>query len=462
MESTDADRYDETGREVSGSGEQHSGQVRMAYRLAGSHHDRLLHVHGIGWHVYDGTRWRVDHKGAAQRAVLEVLQAALSESLGDKQLRADVARCESSAGIEGVLSIAAALVEFAATVHDLDADPHLLNCANGTVDLRTMELLPHSPPDRLSKIARGAYRPDVTSSEWDRFLSTSLPDVDERAYLQRVIGQSLYGRVTEHLFPVLIGEGGNGKGTFYGAVTSALGGYATVINPSMLMKSKRGTEPGPELMVLLGTRLAVGSETSEGQALDEATMKRLSGGDELTGRYLFKDPVTWQPTHQLLYVTNHKPKVKGDSAAVWRRLRVIPFDVIVSPEERVDGLDERLELCADAILSWAVAGYVDYKANGMREPSSVVNATDEYRAESDHVARFVSEDCIRGDGHEAMSGALFAAWQMWAGKEGVDPGPQNTFLKALDRLGFHAGKRRKAGVPRLGLSLMVSIADDRT
>ncbi|GFG65420.1 hypothetical protein MKUB_29100 [Mycobacterium kubicae] len=137
----------------------HSGQVRMAYLLAAAYENKLLHVHGIGWHQWDGRRWAADDTGAAHRAVLDVLRRALAESLGDRELRADVRKCESAAGLAGVLEIAAALTVFAATVRDLDADPYLLNTANGTLDLRTQELRPHNPADRITKVCRGAYHP---------------------------------------------------------------------------------------------------------------------------------------------------------------------------------------------------------------------------------------------------------------------------------------------------------------
>lgn len=451
MQSIDADRYDELGREVSGSGEQHSGQVRMAYRLAVSHRDRLLYVHGIGWHTYDGTRWCEDEKGAAQRAVLEVLRDALAESVGDKQLRVDVAKCESKAGVEGVLGIAAALVEFAATVDDLDGDPYLLNVANGTLDLRTMDLQDHNPADRLTRVTAGAYRPGVDPGEWGTFLASVLPDEDERAYLQRVIGQALYGRVTEHLFPVLIGEGANGKGTFYGAVEAALGDYATVIDPSLLMASDKGRSPGPELMELLGARLVIGSETEEGRKLDEPTMKRLTGGDKLTARRLYREPVTWTPSHQIVYVTNHKPEVKGNDPAVWRRIRVVPFEVIVPVDKRDGRLPERLLLHADAILAWAVAGYVDYRENGMSEPASVVQATGEYQADSDAVGRFLTEGCMTSPASTATSRDLFTAWQRWAIAEGAEVITEKAFGKELDRRGYPA-KRTNRGAVRTGLA----------
>jgi putative DNA primase/helicase len=418
----------------------------MAYRLAASHVDRLLHVHGIGWHYYDGARWAEDVRGHSRRAVLDVLADALAESVGDKQLRADVAKCESDAGISGVLGIASALVEFAATVDDLDADPYLLNCANGTLDLRTGALRPHDPRDRLGKVATAAYRPDADRTVWSAFLAQVLPDEDERCYLQRVIGQALYGHVTEHLFPVLTGTGANGKSTMYGAVTAALGDYATVIDPSLLMAQRSDRSPGPELMELLGARLVIGSETEDGRHLDESTMKRLTGGDPLTARRLYREPVTWTPTHQLLYVTNHLPTVKGNDPAVWRRVRVVPFGVVVAPEDRDPHLPETLILHADAVLSWAVEGYRDWKAGGMREPSSVLTATSAYQADSDAVARFIGEACDVSPYVHASTRELYSAWQRWAMSDGADPLAERAFSAELARLGYESRKTNRAKV----------------
>ncbi len=432
---------DDNGRPVSGSGEQHSGQVRMAYRLAGRYVDRLLHVHGLGWHVWDGQWWAEDHNGHARRAVLEILRDALAESVGDKQLRADVAKCESDAGVSGVLGIASALIEFAVTVQDLDADPWLLNVANGTLDLRTRTLRPQEPRDRLTKVTVGAYDPDADQTVWPSFLASVLPDDDGRAYLCRVIGQAVHGAVREHLFPILVGKGANGKGNAYGAITRAFGDYATVINPEVLMVRDRGGIGGPEMMMLLGARLVIGSETQDGRKLDEATMKRLTGGDELTARRLYHEPVTWHPSHQLIYVTNFHPQVKGNDPAVWRRIRVIPFDVAVPRDEWDLELPERLALHVDAVLSWAVAGLWDYEDNGgMREPATVVRATDDYQTNSDAVARFIADACLTGPYLHARTREIYAAWQRWAIADGADQLSEKALAKELDRLGYEARK----------------------
>ncbi|MDO5535540.1 MAG: phage/plasmid primase, P4 family [Propionibacteriaceae bacterium] len=452
--STDASAYDEDGRPVSTGGESHSGQVRMAYRLANSHRDKLLHVHGIGWHYWDGKRWAEDEAGVANRAVLEVLHDALIESMnGDKTLRSDVGRCESASGINGVLSIASSLVEFATTIADLDADPSLLNCANGTLDLRTRKLRRADPNDRMTRVTRGAYDPEADTTEWETFLAQVLPDAEERAYLRRVIGQALYGRVTEHILPILIGTGANGKGTAYGAIINAVGDYGTVVDPSLLMVRQHGGNATTELMELLGARIVIGSETEEGRKLDEAVMKRLTGGDTLSARRLYRDPVTWTPSHTLLYVTNHLPQVRANDPAVWRRVRVVPFDVVVPPEQRDPDLPTRLELHADAILSWAIAGYFDYADNGgMREPSSVLRATDEYKAQSDAVLRFITEGCMVSPVATATTRQLYGQWQKWAINDGADPMSEKAFGAELDRLGYPA-HRTKRGMTRRGIGV---------
>lgn len=449
-----ADQFDEDGRPASGDGEHHSGQVRMAYRLAERYRDELLHVHGLGWHHYDGRRWAVDDGDTrARRAVLQVLRDALAESLGDQRLRADVKACESASGIAGVLAIAASLVEFAATVADLDADPHLLNVANGTLDLRTRQLRPHDPADRLSRVTVGAYDPDADQGAWNGFLASVLPDEAERGYLQRVIGQAIYGGVREHLFPVLIGTGANGKGTAYGAIGHAMGDYSTVINPDVLMVRERGGIGGPEMMQLLGARLVIGSETAEGRKLDEALMKRLTGGDELTARHLYQEPVTWTPTHQLVYVTNKEPTVKGNDPAVWRRIRVIPFTVVVPEDQRDPELGDRLRLHADAILTWAAAGWFDYiDRGGMAEPETVLRATGSYQERSDPVARFLADDeyVTTGPGCAASTRELYAAWQKFAEADGADGISEKAFSGELERLG-HQKKRVSAGMRWVGI-----------
>jgi putative DNA primase/helicase len=199
-------------------------------------------------------------------------------------------------------------------------------------------------------------------------------------------------------------------------------------------------------MELLGARLVIGSETEDGRHLDEATMKRLTGGDPLTARRLYREPVTWTPTHQIVYVTNHLPTVKGNDPAVWRRVRVVPFGVVVAPEDRDPRLPETLLLHVDAVLAWAVEGYRDWQANGMAEPASVLTATNAYQSESDAVARFIAERCEASPYVHATTRELHSEWSRWAVSDGADPMSERAFSAELARLGYEARKTNRGKV----------------
>jgi putative DNA primase/helicase len=443
-----------------GFGAQHSGQVRMAYRLAAGCVDRLLYVYGIGWHRWDGTRWAFDDTGATRRAVLGVLRDALAESLGDKRLRTDIAKCESESGINGVLGIASALRPFAATVRDLDADPYLINVANGTLDLRTMELSMHDPADRITKVTRAAYDPDAAGRAWQAFIERVLPDEPVRAYLQRLAGVGLLGTVIEHLLPILTGTGANGKGTFYKGLCWALGDYASTAEPALFMH-RQGAHPTGE-MDLRGKRLVVVSESEQDRRLAEATMKRLTGGDTIRARRMRQDFVEFTPSHLPLLITNHLPKVSGDDAAVWRRIRVIPFGVEIPPAERDPHLDERLQTDADAVLGWALAGWSDYRRRqALDEPAAVLTATGDYHRASDAVARFITEECVTtSPALKATTGQLFEQWERWRTAESAEQITRKAFGLALDRRGYPVTDKARDGRWRGGIGLAVKADGD--
>lgn len=444
---------------VQESGERHSGQLRMAYRLANEAKDELMHVRGLGWFYWTGTHWAEDEIGRSTQLVIRVLRKALAESVGDKELRQDVTKCESASAINGILSIASTMPSFARRTVDLDSDPFLLNAPNGTWDFRARALRPHDPEDRITKITGASIVPEPDAAAWDDFLGQVLPDESVREFLRRALGQGLLGLVLEHAFLILTGLGGNGKGVFYGVLTKALGSYGTVIDPALLLMTESGKTGGPELLQLMGARTVVGSETGESRKLDEATMKRLTGGDRLSARNLYKPPVTWEPSHQLVYVTNHLPTVKGNDPAIWRRVRVVPFDIVVPEEKRDPELGAKLEASMEAVLAWVIQGYYDYREIGMSEPASVLAATDEYQKSSDAVRRFVEEECLTSPAATATTRILHGAWQRWAIAEGTEVLSEKMLVRELRRLGYDS-KRTNRGMTWKGLTPLVTQGEE--
>lgn len=435
----------------------HRGQARIAYRLAERYQDKLLHVAGIGWHSWDGRRWAADDRGEAKRAVLAELRQALSDSLNDKELRADVRKCESASGVAGVLDLAAALVPFAATVADLDSDPHLLNVANGTLDLHTLKLRPHAPADRITKICRGAYQSDTESPLWQAFLTRVLPDEGVRGFVQRLAGVRLLGTVREHVLAILIGVGANGKSVFDKAIRYALGDYACTAEPDLFMHRENAHPTGE--MDLRGVRWVAVSESEKDRRLAESTIKRLTGGDTIRARKMRQDFVEFTPSHTPLLITNHLPRVPGDDTAIWRRIRVVPFEVVIPADEQDRELDARLQLEADSILSWAVAGWSDYQRIGLSQPDAVLAATSNYREDSDTIKRFIDDECVTSSPVlKATTTHLFEAWQRWRVQEGVPEISRKAFGQSLDTHGYPVTDKARDGRWRAGIA--VRGADD--
>lgn len=429
--------------------EQVRGQLRMAERLGELYADRLIHVAGLGWFYWTGSHWAEDDTGQAKRAVIDVLKIALANSLNDKTLRPDVDRCSTNAGVEGVLGLAAALDVFAVKVKELDADPYLLNCQNGTLDLETFELRAAKPSDRITKVAGGSYDPDAQSDLWDRFLATSLPDAAVREFLHRYTGLGAVGMVIEHVLAILTGTGRNGKGVFYTAISHALGDYAAIVEPDLFLH-RQGAHPTGE-MDLRGLRWAVVSETERDRKLAVATVKRLTGGDPIKARRMRKDFVQFDASHTAALITNHLPKVPADDPALWARLRVVSFDKVIPRAEQDPHLPTKLRGVADAILAWVVQGWRDYVNEGLNEPESVRSATTHYRDESDAVRRFVEERCLTGGAFKTTTAGLYDAWETWRRHDGADEVSQKQFGLDLDRMGFATFKTNGRRVRALGL-----------
>jgi putative DNA primase/helicase len=215
-------------------------------------------------------------------------------------------------------------------------------------------------------------------------------------------------------------------------------------------------------MDLRGLRWVSVSESDDGRRLAEATMKRLTGGDTIKARHMGKDFVSFEPSHTALLITNHLPKVRGDDPAVWRRIRVIPFNVFIPPDKRDPRLDEKLELHADAVLSWAVAGYRGYaERDALDDPEAVKVATETCKRDSDAVARFIDDCCLIAPDYHVTTGDAYARWTTWAGIEGAEPMSRKAFGQALDRKGFPADPNRRRRRFGIGLAADETVQDDQ-
>lgn len=375
------------------------------------------HRHHLRWHpteklwlAYDGTRWVHDHGGAAVRAATETSRSLYSlrlDLLGSGGLTEDALKVLTervkAAGdkrrITAMMEIGKAFMEV--KPGDVDSDPWVLNCLNGTLDLRTGTLREHSPDDLLTQMAPVHFDPAARSERWEYFLASTIPDADERAFLQRMAGYFLTGTVPEEKFFILQGAAGAGKGTFTEAITAAMGSYATSADVELFLKSQRprgAAEANPAMASLVGRRLVVSQEPPKGRSWDEGLIKRLTGGDTVTTRQLHGRTFEFKPTFTMLVQANLRTSADGNAGGgLSRRLVEVPFPVVAGGGTRDDSL--KVELCdveksGAAILSWMVAGCLAWQRDGLAVPKAVMDATVDYweeQIEGDPVVGFIAD-----------------------------------------------------------------------
>jgi putative DNA primase/helicase len=188
-------------------------------------------------------------------------------------------------------------------------------------------------------------------------------------------------------------------------------------------------------------------------------MKRLTGGDPIEANLMHRDPITFDPSHTLIMLTNHLPAVTGDDPAVWRRVLVVPFDVVIPEEERDGELPGRLQAASSEVLAWAYAGWLDYEKRGLDAPEVVKVRTQEYQAKNDVVARFFEERVILSPMAKVKARDLYLEWQRWCHSNGEASCSEVEFADSLKKRGYPK-KRGSAGQMYQGLMLAAEDEDD--
>jgi putative DNA primase/helicase len=385
------------------------------------------------------------------RSIYQEAAEAESESRR-KELAKHATGSEAEARIRAMLELAKS--EVPVSPDELDADPWVLNCKNGTVDLhRTGELMAHRREDLITKLAPVEYDPEARAPAWDAFLGRVLPGEELQSFVQRAAGYSLTGDTSEQCMFINHGTGANGKSTFQEAVSAALGDYAMRAPSEMLLAKRAGAIPN-DIARLKGSRYVTASETEEGRRLAESLVKDLTGQDTVTARFMRAEFFDFPPTHKLWLSTNHKPEIRGTDTAIWRRIRLIPWSVTIPPEEQEKRLPATLRRELAGILAWAVRGCLEWQREGLRAPDEVRRATSEYRAEMDVLAGFLGECCETGPELWDYAKDLYTSYKRWCGETGERPETQRKFGERLRERGFQRdrGGSRGAGIWR-GLRL---------
>ena len=433
------------------------------------------------WYVWNGRMWCEDESDVyrfacklsaivrqeAKDVVRKAREATVMDGGPERVARAEKlaealekwsVKCEMRSTIEAAVGLAKKMLTVDTEM--LDADPWLLNCRNGVVDLRTGTLGEHRPELFITKLVDLDHDPGADSGLWER---TVLQITREEAaaaqgettpvadFLRRWFGYCATGSVSEQVFVVHWGDGSNGKSTMLDVVARVLGSYASVAAPGLVASSGRDSERHPtELAALMGRRMVTAHESRDGAVLTDDVVKKITGGDMISARFMRGDFFNFNPTHKVQLLTNSKPTVKGQDHGIWRRVCLVAYRARFGEADEVAAgrataikdktMTARLSAPAalQGVLAWIVRGAVEwYSDGGLRPPSAVVEASEDYRRSQDRVAQFIEECCEVGDGFEEpmMVGSLglYPAYMGWCKEGGFFALARGRFVQELER-----------------------------
>lgn len=353
--------------------------------------DKLVFINELNkWYFYNGVKWMQTDRnlviGLGQDFVKrENLESMIPRAaVGEIRERANkfINKMLSSAtSVQSIGSLAAKDLRYRVGVEDFNNQPFKFNLTNGTFNLETMTLEPHTASDRITQVAGTEYREGAKCDTWLGFLDDVFKgDAELIRFVQQMMGYALLGVNSEEIFPIAYGFGCNGKSTFTKVMQKLFGNYSTTVT-SELLASNKAMHP-THVAQLYGNRFALLTEMEGQVELAESMVKQISATDTMTARYMYGNPFEFNPSHLAWLSTNHMPDVRGHDNGIWRRLKLIPFNVDLTSRKDVT-MSARLEMELPGIFLWAIEGLKDYHANGFTTSVKVEEATEEYKAEED-------------------------------------------------------------------------------
>ena len=403
------------------------------------------------WLTWNGKRWEMDETGRtmrlAEETVADIFIEASSQSDSNRaeKLFKHAVKSESAGSLHSMVSLASNELGMSVPIKKFDSDHWKLNVANGTIDLRTGQLLPFTRDDLITKICPVEYDPNAKSPVWDNFFHEILDGrLDLISFIYRYLGYSLTGSVREQKLLFCYGTGANGKSTFLNTIQRMLGTYSKQSAPELLLASKSGRHP-TEVADLMGARMVVSTEIERGRSFAEASIKQMTGGDPLKARYMKQDFFEFLPTHKLWLAANHKPVIKGNDEGIWRRVFLVPFEINI-PEARQDkDLESKLMGELPGILNRVMAGCLDWQRNGLNAPDTVLAATQEYREELDLMKPFFDDRCDIDQEHLINPKNLYNAYVDWCEDNHEYPMKPRFFANLMRERSFKQGRPSKKG-----------------
>ena len=422
-----------------------------AERLAIANRHDMRYVEGWGWLFWSDAegRWIIDRNGEVKRRAIQVARAIGDEAefLADEdpaqmvELKKWARKSESKGSLEAMISVASCLRGISVLGSDFDADPARLDRAvlSRNPGFTITPALPEHKMTMKLGVRDVASVEGTTHPDWDAFLDRFQPDPEIRAWLQKLVGYSLYGANPRRLFVVCFGPSSTGKTTFAEALRSALGDYAAAVTMTVF-RDNQDDRPRPDLVRALRKRMIVAEETSQAWHLHADQVKRLTGGAPVVARGMRSDTF-WEviPAFTPWLLCNNSPTIEGADEAVRRRLVIVPWDQVILQSDEDDTMLDRLTSpeVAPAVLAWALEGWTMYAASrDLDMPAGALEAREKFLGELSDFDRALGEIAIAEPGASVAPEALYTAYKQWCTTNGIKPESNTKFGSYMSGRGF--------------------------
>ena len=407
--------------------------------------NRFAWADAFGWLVYvDGCWTMTNAEATLDYAVVETMRRrCIVATTGDNYKNGGEAILKFCHPNRNRVEGAKALLKYrvAAAASDFDTHKDLLNVTNGVVNLVTGELLPHDPAYRFMHRTSARYNPQADTKAWVSWVRESIENPDDEVWLQEFCGYAVTGRTREDCLLHVWGPGRSGKGTFAGAVMAALGErLAMSMSMSTLVSKHDADSQNFALAPLQPARVVVASEKEEGQRLNSAKVKTMTGGDRIRCSYKGRDHFDYLPQWKIIMLTN--PPIDADPAdgALWSRIHSVKFPHShEGDEDRLLRDSWQTPAAQEAILAWMVAGAQRWYARGgagLPRLASSIEHKQERRKELDSVAKWLDEATAAAPGNKLPRPTLYKSYTQWCESNGHSPLGNNRFGESMTRLGF--------------------------
>jgi putative DNA primase/helicase len=397
-------------------------------RFSGKYRNEVVFVPEQNkWFYWKDVRWVEDNDGHVVRLFKNII-SDIRKEIGnaiDEDTRTELTRwsktCQRLVTINNSLTLAAFEEGMTVSFTDFDSKGHYIGCLNGIVDLRTGDLIQGDRAYRMTKTTNANYNREARCPQWEIFLEKIMNGNKENVkFLQRLVGQGMFGNQGKDKLTILWGGGQNGKSTFVDTLISVLGNYASVTDPKMLMDNSRSNKEY-YMAPLKGVRTLIMSESKKGDMIAESIVKTLVDGGEIPARYPAGRVFTFQPVFTPILCTNHKPRV-GSDYAIWRRILLVPFTYRIPEGDKNPRFrSEVLSKEKDGILRWCVDGAMMYLKDGLAPTGDVLEATEQYRQDQDKVGVFINQRCSTGDNVRITLKDFRLAFAAWCLDNGLEP-----------------------------------------